>query len=121
MTYNWRSVDNGRHTGYIAQKLEKVAPEFVRTGEDGFKQVNYTRLVPLITGAIKAFYSEFKLSDKNKSREIASINYRADKLEAEDAVIKQENAELKARLIQLENELAAQKQESAEIKRKLGL
>ncbi|MBN8537731.1 MAG: tail fiber domain-containing protein [Deltaproteobacteria bacterium] len=121
VTYDWRSVDNGRHTGYIAQELEKVAPEFVRTGEDGFKQVNYTGLVPWITGAIKAFYAEFRASDEIKSREIASVNSKTDKLEAqnaaikqENATIKQENAELKARLDQQEKELAA-------IKNKLGL
>jgi hypothetical protein len=100
VTYDWRSVDNGRHTGYIAQELEKVVPELVRTGEDGFKQVNYTGLVPWITGAIKAFYAEFKTSDEIKSREIASV--------------KAENAELKARLDQQEKELAA-------IKKSLGL
>ncbi len=128
VTYEWRSLDNGRHTGYIAQELEKVAPEFVRTGEDGFKQVNYTGLVPWITGAIKAFYAEFKAlsvefkaSNEIKSREIASVNSRADKLEAKDTAIMQENAELKARLEQQEKELAAQKQELAAIKNRLGL
>ena len=125
VTYDWRSVDNGRHTGYIAQELEKVAPEFVRTGEDGFKQVNYTGLVSWITGAIKAFYAELKASDENKSREIASVkaeaDSRADKLEAKNAEIVQENTEFKARLDQQEKELTAQKQELAEIKNKLGL
>jgi hypothetical protein len=125
VTYDWRSVNNGRHTGYIAQELEQVAPEFVRTGEDGFKQVNYTGLVPWITGAIKALYVEFKTSDENKSREIASIKAEAssmaDKLEAKNTAIIQENAELKARLERQEKELTAQKQELAEIKSKLGL
>jgi hypothetical protein len=121
VTYDWRSVDNGRHTGYIAQELEEVAPEFVRTGEDGFKQVNYTGLVPWITGAIKAFYGEFKAS-------IGAVNYKAVvlesktlalesktyALEAKNTAILQENAELKARLDQQEKELAV-------IKNKLGL
>jgi len=114
VTYNWRSVDNGRHTGYIAQELEKIAPEFVRTGEDGFKQVNYTGLVPWITGAIKAFYAEFKNS-------IDAVNSRTDLLESENAALKltaskleSDNAKLKDRIDQQERELAA-------IKNKLGL
>ncbi|OYZ17614.1 MAG: hypothetical protein B7Y39_15070 [Bdellovibrio sp. 28-41-41] len=114
VTYNWRSVDNGRHTGYIAQEFEKVAPEFVRTGEDGFKQVNYTGLVPLITGAIKAFYAEFETS-------MDEVNSRTDLLESENAALKvttskleSDNAKLKDRIDQQERELAA-------IKNKLGL
>ena len=77
VTYNWRNVDNGRHTGYIAQEIEKVAPEFVRTGDDGYKQVSYSGFIPWITGAIKSFYGEFKilvarvvsLEDKNVHNE----------------------------------------------------
>jgi hypothetical protein len=94
VTYDWRSVDNGRHTGYIAQELEQVAPEFVRTGEDGLKQVNYTGLVPWVTGAIKAFYAEFKTltaevraADEIHAREIASL--------------KADNATFKPRLMNL--------------------
>tara|TARA_B110001454_G_scaffold219185_2_gene251011 strand:+ start:36188 stop:38374 length:2187 start_codon:yes stop_codon:yes gene_type:complete len=111
VTYDWRGIENGRHTGYIAQELEKVAPEIVRTGEDGFKQVNYTGLVPWITGAIKALYAEFKSSDEVKAREIASVSSKANKLEAQNAAIMQENAELKARLDQQEKELAVIKNE----------
>lgn len=114
VTYDWRSVDNGRHTGYIAQELEQIAPEFVRTGEDGLKQVNYTGLVPWITGAIKAFYLEFKTSNEIKSREIASVKSENLALKTISTKLEHENAELKNRLDQQEKELAA-------IKNRLGL
>lgn len=58
MTYKWKSVSNGRHTGHIAQDVEKIAPEFVTTGKDGLKQVSYTGFIPWITGAIKRIFNK---------------------------------------------------------------
>ena len=40
VTYNFKSDSSEkRHTGYIAQALKKVAPEFVRQNYDGFYQI----------------------------------------------------------------------------------
>lgn len=100
VTYNWKSVSNGRHTGYIAQELEKVASELVVNGTDGFKQVNYSGLIPWITGAIKALSSEFTLSKKYQDTELQKL--------------KNENQELKVKVEKLENEIG-------EIKRRLGI
>ena len=44
----------GRQIGLIAQEVEKVVPEIVRTGEDGFKAVSYEKLVPMLIEAVKA-------------------------------------------------------------------
>lgn len=89
-----------QHTGYIAQELELIAPELVRTGDDGFKQVNYTGIIPLITGAIKALFDEMTSLDE-------AFRNSTKKLEAE-------NAELRARLDRQEKELT-------EIKKRMGL
>lgn len=39
--------------GFIAQEVERVIPEMVYTLEDGYKAVNYTALIPIMTEAIK--------------------------------------------------------------------
>ena len=108
VTYNWRNIDNGRHTGYIAQEVEKIAPEFVRTGDDGYKQVSYSGFIPWITGAIKSFYGEFKTvvlrvmrleaESAEKGHIIASL--KTDNVEKTRAIasLKKENALMKAYL-----------------------
>lgn len=44
---------NGSDAGVIAQQVEKVFPIAVITREDGFKAVNYDRLIPLLIQCIK--------------------------------------------------------------------
>lgn len=107
-------MDNGRHTGYIAQEIEKVAPEFVRTGEDGYKQVSYSGFIPWITGAIKALYAQLMKTEKNVNREVASVKVKATELEERSNKLEIENARLKARLDQQDKEMLA-------IKKKLGI
>jgi len=100
VTYHWKTGDDKFHTGYIAQEVEKVAPEFVVTGKDGFKQVSYVGFIPWITGAIKAIYAKF--------------NARFEALENQNAALEKENAALKTQLEQQAKELSA-------IKQKLGM
>lgn len=43
--YSFRYLDGDtRHVGFMADEVEKVAPEAVSVGADGFKRVDYTRL-----------------------------------------------------------------------------
>lgn len=58
--YDWKSEDfpnmefpEGKQVGLIAQEVEQVAPEVVATGDDGYKSVDYARLVPLLIESIK--------------------------------------------------------------------
>ncbi len=39
--------------GFIAQEVEKIAPELVATDERGYKAVDYARTVPLLVNAIR--------------------------------------------------------------------
>lgn len=50
-----RSVNTADDTdlGFIAQELEQVLPEAVTTDADGNRLVNYTAVIPLLTGAIQ--------------------------------------------------------------------
>lgn len=103
VTYEWRSVDDGRHTGYIAQEVEKIAPEFVNTGSDGLKQVSYTGFIPVITGAIKELHKKFLIHDEQIGAQNRQIAGKADKTELE--ILRKENAELRARLDRIEKTL----------------
>ncbi|MBI2966927.1 MAG: tail fiber domain-containing protein [Bacteroidetes bacterium] len=58
--YNWRTdefpdkhFDNQRQIGFIAQDVEKIYPELVKTDNNGFKSIDYGKLTPLLLEAIK--------------------------------------------------------------------
>ncbi len=58
--YNWRQSEfpelnfpKGEQIGVIAQDLEKILPELVLTGPDGYKSVSYEKLTPVLIEAIK--------------------------------------------------------------------
>lgn len=55
----------GTEIGLIAQEVEKVLPELVRTESDGYKSVDYAKLVPVLVEAIKEQQLEIrKLEEK---------------------------------------------------------
>ena len=108
VTYNFKTASTEtRRTGYKAQEIQKVAPEFVRQNDDGYFQVYYDGLIPWITEAIKTLYNDLmgvKADQAIQARQIASkadsatVDAKIKKLEAE-------NAELKARLEKIEKAL----------------
>jgi hypothetical protein len=55
--YDWNTdlqpVYNGHDVGVIAQEIEQVLPEAVITRNDGYKAVNYDKIIPLLLQAIK--------------------------------------------------------------------
>jgi hypothetical protein len=60
VTYDWRQDEfpnmgfsNHRQVGFIAQELEEVFPQVVRTNKEGYKSVNYANMVALLAEAIK--------------------------------------------------------------------
>ena len=48
-----RPLPAGEQVGVLAQELEKVYPELVSTGPDGYKAVNYAQLTPVLLEALK--------------------------------------------------------------------
>ena len=102
-TYNFKTSPNARHTGYKAQEVQKIAPEFVRTDDNGKLQVYYDAFIPWITEAIKTVYHrvlDIESRQAAQDREIAAIK-------SENAQLKQENwkkmQELKAMKARLDN------------------
>jgi hypothetical protein len=55
--YDWntelQSKRTGHDVGVLAQEIEAIIPEAVTTREDGYKAVNYEKLIPLLIQAIK--------------------------------------------------------------------
>jgi hypothetical protein len=109
---------NHRMDGFKAQQLYTVLPYAVtkpekETDEDGHIipwLADYSKVVPLVTAAVKELYQKVIGQDEKivqQSREIAS-------LKNENATIKNENAAIKARLDRQEKEMQI-------IKKKLGL
>ncbi len=108
VTYNFKtsSTDN-RRTGYKAQEVQKLAPEFVRENEDGLLQVYYDAFIPWITEAFKLLYSRIigvegrqlaqdqeidaqarQIASKANKEALNAANSKIQKLEAENAAIK---------------------------------
>jgi len=47
------SPGHGKHIGFIAQELETEFPEFVVTGDDGYKSVAYDKMTAVLLQAVK--------------------------------------------------------------------
>ena len=67
VNYNWKTAafpkmnfEKERQLGLIAQEVESVVPEVVRTDVDGFKSVEYSKLVSLLIEAIKEQQNQIK-------------------------------------------------------------
>ena len=55
VTYHWKGEGEttGTHTGFIAQEVEQVFPEFVSTDSQGRKSVAYSNFIPAMVGAMQ--------------------------------------------------------------------
>ncbi|MGE9743833.1 tail fiber domain-containing protein [Bdellovibrio bacteriovorus] len=109
VNFVWKN--NGEKTmGFIAQEVEAVYPELVRTDkQSGYKAVQYGNIVAILVEALKQEHAE-RLQDKELcqgqiaqvSRGLASVNETSD---SRLKKLEQENQELKARLERLEKAL----------------
>lgn len=56
--FEWKeeAENEGQDVGMVAQEVQKVYPEAVYEGEDGYLRVNYRKLIPLLLGAIRELY-----------------------------------------------------------------
>lgn len=66
VTFEWKDTTGrddrpaGVQTGFIAQEVEKVKPEWVKTDAQGFKTVNRDELPMLLVGSIKELSANVK-------------------------------------------------------------
>ena len=82
---------DGTQYGVIAQEIEKIFPNLVKTNKEGFKSVNYTGLIPVLMEAIK---EQQKLIQKQESEiaelkeETSNMSSLEKRLQALETVIK---------------------------------
>jgi Chaperone of endosialidase len=90
VTYDWRreefpakQFEAGTQLGFLAQEVEKVVPEAVRTDAEGYKAIAYEKLTAVLTEGVK-----------EQQAEIGA-------LKARNATLEKDVAELKALVEQL--------------------
>ncbi|MBN1349709.1 tail fiber domain-containing protein [candidate division KSB1 bacterium] len=60
VSFDWKTDEypsyefsEGKHYGFIAQEIEKVFPDMVKTDENGEKAVSYVEMIPILVEALK--------------------------------------------------------------------
>ena len=108
--YNWKA-DGTPDAGVIAQELEKVFPDAVRTdAKTGFKAVKYQYLMAPLINATNEVYGMCKQNTEDIKRIDRSV-----------ASLQDENAELKKQVEVMKQQLEKQKSDLEAIKAKLGI
>jgi hypothetical protein len=84
VSYDWRDekkYNSRRQIGLIAQDLEKIFPELVTDGKNGYKAVSYSHLVAPLIEAFKAqhFQQEAKMAELRKENQ--EMKTRLERLE----------------------------------------
>ena len=79
--------DEGTRFGFIAQELEEVFPEVVKTEDNGYKSVNYDGMIPVLLEAIK-----------EQQKGIEQIKAENNQLKAEMILMRTEYASLLSKL-----------------------
>jgi hypothetical protein len=62
--WNEKSDREGKSYGFIAQDLEKIAPELVKTNTNNYKAINYIELLPVMFEEIKVLKSRVEELEK---------------------------------------------------------
>ena len=89
------------HVGVIAQQLQKVFPNSVIKGEDGFLRIKTEEIFYAMVNSIKELCA--KLQDL--AAKITGLEAKVIELEKENAQLKKQNADFEARLEKLEKKL----------------
>jgi len=69
ISYQWKDQLHapGTQIGFIAQEVETVFPELVKTDDKGYKSVNYIGVIPVLVEAVKAQQAQInRLKDTEK-------------------------------------------------------
>ena len=75
--YYWEhGADESRQVGVVAQEIETIMPELVRTGADGIKTVDYPKLNALLIEALKELDAEnqrLKTQNQDQQAQLSAI------------------------------------------------
>ena len=99
--YNWRdeefpemNFDKERQIGVIAQDLEKIYPELVRTDDKGYKAVSYEKLTVVLLEGMK----EQQQQIESQHQQIESAQHENQQLKSEMQSLREEMEHIKAML-----------------------
>ena len=104
VTFDWRTEEfperrfpQERTMGFIAQEVEEVAPELVKTSNDGYKSVQYGNITALLVEAIKEVRNklgELFSNDEELERKVASLEEENEKLRSDMEELKKTMLEI---------------------------
>ena len=101
VSYNWQNEVDGAnpHTGFVAQDVEKIFPDLVSQGGDGYLTLNYAGFAPYLTAAIH-----------QQEAEIADLKSSVHQLDAANARLREQLENVLTRLgaADLKQQAAAQ-------------
>ena len=87
--YNWKDEQKPENkVGFIAQEVEKVLPELVKTNKDGFKAINYAEMTAVLVEAVKELSAQIDDLKKENSQlkaealKVESLEQRLLRIEA---------------------------------------
>merc|ERR1711975_84077 len=87
-----REFDDLKQVGFIAQEVEDVIPEVVRTDADGFKSMQYSGIIPYTVEALKVHDTTIAYLQSENAR-MQSENAR---VQSENARMQSENARMQS-------------------------
>ena len=71
VNYDWRQdefknkgFNDKKQWGFIAQEVEKIMPELIHADKDGYRSMNYTGIIPLLTKAVQEQQTEMEKQQK---------------------------------------------------------
>lgn len=88
VSYDWKKeeytqfkFDDKRQIGFLAQELEKIFPEAVTLGADGFYTIAYSQLIPVVVQGIKEQQSEIENLKTENTQMKAAMEILAKEIE----------------------------------------
>jgi len=110
VSYEYKDPDrihelSGERIGMIAQQVEKVFPDWVSTGTDGYKRLTYRGFEALTVEALRQLRAE-------QDAKMAALEKQNAEMEKELAEQKKTNSQLAARFDQLEKTVARVEEKS---------
>lgn len=87
VSYKWKDETKSQDTqiGLIAQEVEEIYPEFVRTDDEGMKSVNYSQMVAVLIEAVKELNAKIEVLESENSE----LRAQADDIKTMKAQINQ--------------------------------
>jgi len=83
-TYTWRhdkihdETGGRRVIGLIAQEVQKVLPEVVHRGQDGYLSVSYAEIVPVLVEAFKSHLKQYEGDKEDVRLQLAELRDKLD-------------------------------------------